>query len=659
MWRFAVYTPKTTILNKACFKSVTQALKHTDGRMDYFRLFSFDDFGLLSNNRSHSVESMSSAGGEQNFLEQLLRNDTLTTFSNIQIPTTMSSRELGSANDIFGYDYVSELLSEGAIPEELAEDLAMEPSISEIELLPSDSATYHDDQEPSTSGIEVTAFPFKVPNLDKQPVKEDTRTFITEKPRRDRKLNLSTTAPLQTPDTAEQLFHVPETVSIQNIGEMLFPDSLPQDSYTSSWKDDKPPSGSIQAVPTLPTVTENLNEFSLDVLEGIMALGSIEELRQDLKAVGFWPEWIFSGDKTITARTNKILRFVVENAADYKDAEEIIKTFAASHMRAAVPDDVILRLTIKSTTPYSNITDIIAQLDSVAKMSLSRQLRPNRSLVEACLVDLFKLAIQKCPKTSSSLLAACCKLNFDRSSVIFMKCFGEIHALNDNFLNSFEEWKKLSVKYGRQDGIDSYWMAALSSEGPMEKRIEALLSHSGKCEHPFTTMAQMICAFIKLDKLDEALEIFQAVSVSGKYFKKPLASFVANNDLKCIERLATLVERGMIAERRRGGGNKTANKSEEKREKTRQLSEGVHTVLAKFCGAGGQKKTKFVNKNSKKKIHRVDEGQLHDLCEALQKGWMQCADSKESVERLVAWCHANRLEIDEKKIKSLENKVAV
>lgn len=681
MWRFAVYTQKTTILSKTCLKTVRQALKHTDGRMDYFRflgndaapsirsetdqpireVFSFDDFGLLSSNRSQSIESMSSAGGEHNFLEQLLRNDTLNTFSNIQIPTTMSSRELGGSNDIFGYDYVSELLSEGAIPEELAEDLAMEPSTSEIDFMRtgSESAKYHEDQVPSTSGVEVTPLPFLIPNIDSQPTrdeKNDTRKVMTEKIRRERKLHLSTTMPLDTSDAStEQLFHVSQTTVIPNVGEMLFPDSLPQESYTSQWKEGESPAILKPIFPNTSTASETPIEFSLDVLEGIIAEGTMEELRNELNAIGFWPEWIFTGDKKFLGKTNRILRFVVEKSVDYAEAEEIVKKFSASHIRAIVPDDVIIHLISKSITSSCTMTEIIQKLETSTVISLSRELRPNRSIVESRLFDLYTAAIQKCPITSPTLLGICSKLNFDKSANIFMKCYGETNAFSDNFLKTFGEWKKLSVKYGTQQGIDSYWMSALSSEGPMEKRIEALLLHSGKSEHPFSTMARMICAFIKLDQLEKAIEVFQTVSVSGRHFKEPLASFVEKNDLKSIERLAILIERGMIAERRRGGGKRAVNKSEEESAKTRLLSDGVHNLLAKFYGVGGQKNTKFVNKKLKKKIHRIDEGQLHDLCKALQKAWIQCANSKESIERLAAWCQSNRVEIDEKVQKKIDS----
>ncbi|PIC26155.1 hypothetical protein B9Z55_018818 [Caenorhabditis nigoni] len=674
MWRFAIYTQKTTILSKTCMKTVKQALKHTDGRSDYFRflsndaaasirpenehsikeVLSLDDFGLLSSNRSQSIESMSSTG--DTFLEHLFRNDTLNAFSNVQIPTTMSTRELGASSDVFGYDYVSELLSEGAIPEEIAEDLAMEPSTSETEITSSfaDSARYHDDQEPGTSGLEVTSLPFLIPNLDdhvpKENDKKDTRILISEKLRRERKLNLSTTAPLESPeDAVTPLFHSPITSGIPNVGEMLFPDHIPMESYTSQWKDGEAPEVvSTQASSNkLPTLDAPI-EFSLDVLEGIMTEGSMSELLEELRAFGRWPEWIFTGDRRTLTRTNGILRHVVQNSSDLNEAKEVINNFISSHIRAVVPDDVLLHFTVKSINSSSNVPEIASQLENSTRIALSRELRPDRSLVEAQLIDLYTAAIKKCPKTSSTLVVLCSNLNFDRSAEIFMKCYGEVQAFAGNFLTSFDGWKKLSTKYGTQKGIENYWTAALDSEGPMEKRIEALLLHSAKTEHPFSTMARMICTFVKLDQLDKGLEVFQAVSVSGKHFMEPLAAFVRQKDLDSIERLATLIERGIIAERRRGGRQQAVNKSGKEGEKKLLLSENVHAVLAKFYGVSGHKKSKFVDKKLKKKIHRVDEAQLHELCKSIQKAWIQCANDKESVDRLVAWCQSNRVEIDDK-----------
>uniref|UniRef100_A0A1I7UVG1 L-2-hydroxyglutarate dehydrogenase, mitochondrial n=1 Tax=Caenorhabditis tropicalis TaxID=1561998 RepID=A0A1I7UVG1_9PELO len=350
-----------------------------------------------------------------------------------------------------------------------------------------------------------------------------------------------------------------------------------------------------------------------------------------------------------------ILRFVMNMSVDHEEAETFFKTYTDSHIKAVVPDDVLLHLTSKSITPASDISEIVLKLERSTSLVRCRELRPNRFLVNIRLTDLYTVAIQKSPSTSSKLLTSCLKLEFDRSADIFMKCFGELQSLDDNFLKSFGEWKKLSKKYGTLQGIDNYWIAALNSEGPIEKRIEALLSHSKTSEHPFATMARMICAFVKSNQLDKALEVFQTVSISGKHFKQPLESFVEKKDLKCIEQLATLVERGMIAERRRGGGQRATNKTSVEKEKTRLLSDGVHAVLTKFYGVSGQKKTKFVDKKLKKKIHRVDEQQLHELCKAIQNAWIQCADGKESLERLVVWCKSNRVEIDEKMQKRINS----
>ncbi|CBX53314.1 RNAi-Induced Longevity [Caenorhabditis elegans] len=582
MWRFAVYTQKATILNKTCLTAVRQSLKHTDGRFDYFRylgndashaisvqkdqqireVFSLDDFGLLSM-KSQSLESISSAGNEHNFLDQLFRNDTLNAFSNVQIPTTVSSKELGGSNDIFGYDYVSELLSEGAIPEEIAEDLAMSTSSTDLDVLTSSSepASYYDDQEPSTSGLEVTNLPFLMPKIDQQSKENrDSRQLMSEHIRRERKLNLSTTTPVNESDA--QLFHVPESLNYQNIGHMLFPDSLPPETYTSQWKEGELPSISSQISSTETSFVDTATEFSLEHLEDLIADGAVDELHKLLKSLQTWPEWMFTGNRQDIVRINDVLRFIVENLCS-EESEIIIRNFCGSHVLAEIPEDIIIHFTLRSITPECEVSSIMNNLETSSQWAHKRELRPNRMLVKTRLSELYAFAIQKSPEKALSLFSLCSKLNLDRTSDIFMKCYGETRASSDNFLKSFGDWKLLSNKYGTQQGIDDYWMAALKSDAKgLDKRIEALLLHSGKGEHPFATMARMICTLLKLARIDEALEVFQKVSVSGKHFKQQLASFVEQNDLECIERLAMLVERGMIAEKRRGGGGRSAvNKS--------------------------------------------------------------------------------------------------
>lgn len=259
---------------------------------------------------------MSSAGSEHTFLEQLFRNDTLNTFSNVQIPTTVSSKELGGSNEVFAHDYVSELISEGLAADELAEELAE-----------ADSHTYHDDQEPSTSGLEVTELPFLIPSIIAEVEETKTRKIISEKIRRERKLNLSTT----TPESSEQLeashlFHVPVEARIQNVGQMLFPESIPVESYTSQWKEGETPAPVAETMKTTHEafISAAGTEFSLEILEGIMTEGTMAELKKELEAVGAWPEYLFTGDKRLVARTNAVLRFVVEHSESFEDAEVIV-----------------------------------------------------------------------------------------------------------------------------------------------------------------------------------------------------------------------------------------------------------------------------------------------------------------------------------------------
>ncbi|CAI2354878.1 unnamed protein product [Caenorhabditis sp. 36 PRJEB53466] len=632
------YTQKTSVLSRTCLQSVRQALKHTDRQTDHSRfssrletdqpireVFSLDDFGLLSTNRSQSIDSMSSTGSEHTFLEQLFRTDTLNTFSNVQIPTTVST------NEVFGYDYVSELLSEGAAVEELVEELVEDEGLAV-------RASYHDEQVPSTSGVDVSALPFFIPDFTEK---------IEQK--------VVKASPETVHSTEESLFHLPETSGIENLSGILFPDTIPIESYTSQWKGSEfsaPVSSPSLIEPQKPLESA---EFSLEVLEGIAADGTVAELQKELEAVGFWPDHFFTttGNRRVQESINWILRFVAEKSADYAEAEAVIAKFASSHLMAVVPDDVLLQLTVRSISGSSTIPSIQKTLETLITLSVSRELRPSHKLVGQQLSHLYSKAIQNCSKTAGDLLTLCWKLNFDTSPDTFLQCYAEIQAGKlrtgeENWLKSFGEWKKLSMKYGNQQGIDSYWMEALRADDKgVAKRIDALLTHSGKLEHPFATMARMICALIRMDELEKAMEVFQRVSVSGNHFREPLQVFVENNDLPSIERLAALIERGMMVERKRG---KRANKSGETAKKSSTLfGEDVHSVLEKFYGVSGKtKKKKFDPKGkAKRKIHRVDEGQLHQLCSSVQKAWIKCAESKESASRLSEWCLKNRLDIEE------------
>ncbi|CAI5452032.1 unnamed protein product [Caenorhabditis angaria] len=599
MWRFSIIA-RPSIVNKISIKSLRNALKHTDTRLTRFQAPEINRQDVPIREvfsfddfglLSTRSASIETLESEKTFLDQILKNDTFI------IPTTIDQKE------VFGYDQALEMFAEGADLELLAEDLA---SIEE--------------SSSSTTSIVTPKKSVREEKLEKDEEEE------------------------------ESLFKIPKKA--QALDQfMIYPEIIPNQQFTSQWTEKQ-----LEDMTHIPTTSkESIKvvekfELSLEVLEGMMDNKSISEIEQELKN-GEWPEYLFE-DRKLIARSNRVLRYIVKEMESLEAIEIILSTFAKKSMLSVISDDIILHL----TTRFSKVLpprQTIDKLEYLTTLCCSKELKPAKLLIQQSLEELYNELLQKDPKIGKDLLTICSKLNFDKSAEIFLRVLAENAT---HFDKDFETWKMFSLKYGSTSGVRSFWKLVLKSEeNGGKKRINEILNHSNKSDHPFSTMARIICTFVEMNQMERAIEVFKLISVSGRHFRNPLLEWVDENNLECIERLAQLVEDGMIAERRRTTKKKIVD--ENKTDKKSEVPSTLIEAISKFCGIVEKKPKKFVDRKAKRKIHRVDEEQLHELCEALQKAWWKCSKSSENPEatskRLVEWSQRNRLDLDEKLEKEL------
>ncbi|CAD6186992.1 unnamed protein product [Caenorhabditis auriculariae] len=660
MWRFPIIAPRISRTAKiqVLFKhneSFAQTTNHSkfsnadlstlaDHRTDLVlpnvfsdvpikELTSFDDFGLISFNRDRypSTETVSS-GEATSFIDHLLKTASISNFSGVSIPTTVNTSELGGNGEVAALQHVVELLAEGADVSEVVEDLVQ----------PADLVAYssiYDEQRPSTSRagqLEEVQAPFLVPESILKA--KSTRQYLSEKLRKQRKSHLSTMPP------AAERRSKPEM--IKNVGELMFPDApsagtaFPVEKKTE--RREKPqmiknigelmfPDPDIIDIPQISTSTKPQVEvyippppaqefLELEVLEEIVANDRFEELRAMLENEK-WPKEVFKGDRRLMNKANRILRYSTEKAADSDEALRFLSLFAASSVRACIAEDVLVALAIRIAKEKDAVFTA-SRISQISKMCLTREQRFNRNVVRSALTALYSEVVARGTSASAERVMEACEM---------------------------------STRHGTTAGVESMWMIALGDDQcsrPEAWRVEKLLSHCQTADHPFASVAQLLCALVRLNRLEDAECIFKRVSVSGRYFRQPLESMVEENDLEGIERLAELISKCIIGEKRRGARNLAAVDS-------KKADDELLTTVEKFFGLTA-KKPKFtpLGKKQKRKFHRVDEQQLHEITDALQDAWIKCSELKNDVEsgkRLIQWCTDNRVDVDEGIAKRIAN----
>lgn len=625
-------------------------------------LTSFDDFGTLSFGKSSSMETVSSP--ETSFLDHILRTDSLPKYSGVSIPTTVDNKEMGGLSDLLGYDEAVQLLSEGMDVSKVVQDLtniASQDTIQKTKIVV-------DEQKPSTSGKSdfETDLPFLIPRIRKADavlVDENLPYLIPdtiETPRRTRRL---LTEKMRQQRKNEVRSSSKDSSEFASLGGMFFPSELPQ--YMNVPVLETITTSDPTVVLETPSPASEIKEISLTLLEGMIEKKDFSTLCQSLQQSS-WPEHLFQHPGRYDRRINAVLESAMEHSISADEASKILDVFAKSHPNACISDKVLLHV-VARVASENDVEATISSVEHMGKMCLTRQRKQNFKSTDQALERVYEKVLEKeTISTANNVLSSCISNKFDRSAETFMRtALKNAREKKSDFYTTMKVWTELSDLHGTTSGVDQMWMLAIETEDSassmiekkrrrkegMARRFELLLNHCQKSDHPFASVAQMIFAFVRTNRLEEAEEIFKRISVSGRFFIRPLAEIANLREIETIERFAELITRCMLLERKRG------KKEKAEEEKVSKLDEGVLKVLDTFYGIGNRKKVvKTFGKKQKRKIHRIDEEQLHDLTSELQVVWAKCAVSKnsqESAAKLSSWCDVNRIDRDPTAVKIL------
>ncbi|CAB3399126.1 unnamed protein product [Caenorhabditis bovis] len=171
------------------------------------------------------------------------------------------------------------------------------------EILEEAEYSYHNDQQPSTSNVNMGFV--KIPENF---ASNGKRPLVPEEIPRELQLNLSTMPRESSKSNCE------------NIGEIMFPESIPQEAYTSVWN-----ACEIPIFNALPEDIGSEEEILFDVLNDMLENGNVDEVFAELKTKK-WPDEVFHSENSeMLFQVHRILRFAVKNARHFQETEFVLR----------------------------------------------------------------------------------------------------------------------------------------------------------------------------------------------------------------------------------------------------------------------------------------------------------------------------------------------
>ncbi|KJH53702.1 hypothetical protein DICVIV_00131 [Dictyocaulus viviparus] len=358
-----------------------------------------------------------------------------------------------------------------------------------------------------------------------------------------------------------------------------------------------------------------------------------------------WPDC-----RSIGAHLDHLFELIIRDCHDVDEALLFFQDFAVCNRRGFLHDLNGIRLACRVARETGSLSATMEILRVFRNMFLVRSPKAMCSIPEKILEEFYGILCSVGSKSDMRKLhESMISHAFVDNSDIFVRVYTEILLQKDDFVSVFDEWKRLSSRYGTTCASDLMWKGIFISVSDITKRAkltDELLAHCNQYEHPAAIIANLILVLTQLNQIDAARTIFLKVSVPGRFFKKPVLRIARSEDaLRIIENFASLVTECMFAEKRRpecsGAYEQTSS----------FLSVELLSKLNRFYGMGRSKLKKSNRKSEKLKLYCINEEQLIELTEFIQLIWMQKAEVNNdngAIDRLISWSTTNRVEIPPK-----------
>ncbi|KHJ81209.1 hypothetical protein OESDEN_19105, partial [Oesophagostomum dentatum] len=100
---------------------------------------------------------------------------------------------------------------------------------------------------------------------------------------------------------------------------------------------------------------------------------------------------------------------------------------------------------------------------------------------------------------------------FDSNSDVFVRVLTSCMVEKGEFVHAFEEWRRISSKYGTTSGSELIWerLFAMKEDPKIQAKFAGeLLSHCLRYDHPFAVVANLLMSLVRMKQLEAAKQVF-------------------------------------------------------------------------------------------------------------------------------------------------------
>ncbi|GMS80112.1 hypothetical protein PENTCL1PPCAC_2287 [Pristionchus entomophagus] len=418
----------------------------------------------------------------------------------------------------------------------------------------------------------------------------------------------------------------------------------------------------------LPSVSMREGEMNVIVLMDIVERWDMDSLRS-LLTTSFWPKASLTPHQV-----SRIFALVVDQARDCEECREMMRDFGCASPRHSLPCHILLLLAARSAREEGIQGAMEAiQLHHKAFMMAPISMKAFSSLRVSATRSLWREVAGRSEREThfNEMYESGMRMGLlDGSREMVEEALNEMLRRRASFSSIFRRWRWMGERYGSVEcGMGTVVRAAMNEkEGVMMDSLRSISSFVASCPslklESFVT--HLVLNLLSKNEDKTAKHVFSLVSIHGNKWREIFEEIERDHcadNLILIEKIANLITYGVIGEirkkERKGkaireeatvefSNEESMVEEENKVDMKSDMMVMMESIVWKANGGKNERKKKAYKK-TKKRV-KVDQKEIHDLAERIQKTWMNIEIamngwSSEGMNRLVNWSMLHRLAI--------------
>lgn len=421
----------------------------------------------------------------------------------------------------------------------------------------------------------------------------------------------------------------------------------------------------IQEEHIMSDVPVRVGEAAVQDLMNAIEQSDMTELRS-LLANSYWPR-----AKLDPYQVSRIFSFIIDKAKDCEECREIMRDFACSSFRHSLPSHIPILFATRSAREEGVPRALEAlQFHHKSFILTPISLRFHSYLRSESIRSLWNEVTKRSSEADiSEMYETGVTMGLVKGSrELVEETLKEKRRSGASFTSIFCQWKTMGERYGNpRNGMAIVVRRAMEEEEKM--RFDSLLSiatfvSNSPSLHTESFMVHLVLNLLCKGEEKAAKHIFSLISIHGKHWYEILGDLErdqSSESLVLVEKIANIITYGVIGELRKKERKKKVdisaevpmidvkeNEKEMKIVEKDELSVMMESIVWSANGGKNDRKKKGAWK-AKKRV-KVDQKEMHELTERIQKTWLQLemtmnGSSSEGMNRLVSWSMLHRLAV--------------